>query len=156
MPLVVQLADELPQPLRREQADGRAGVVLAEVDGLAGVGVGLAPRLAGLADHDGRQLVAAIAHQRRRLDEHLRPFQRIAIAPSRKRGRRGGDRLAGLLPRRPCDVIAGTFTVATAWVNCSRAAACEKSRIGSLSIGSPSPSPSMAGVSACRLAAWRD
>ena len=92
-----------------------AGVILAEVDGLAGVGVGLAPRLAGLADHDGRQFVAAIAHQRRRLEDHLRAFQRIAIAPGGKRRRRRGDRLSAPRPAPILRLLAGTFTSATAW-----------------------------------------
>jgi hypothetical protein len=65
VPLLVELADEPPERLRaRRGMGGQAGVVLAEVDGLADIGVGLAPGLAGLLDHDAGEPVALLRMRR--------------------------------------------------------------------------------------------
>ena len=50
VPGLVELADERPEALLSEQGHGAAGVVLAEVDRLADVAVGVAPGLAVLLD----------------------------------------------------------------------------------------------------------
>ena len=67
MPVVIQFAHETAEPLRLEEADGHAGVKFAEVDGLADVGIGLAPGLARLANHHGGQPIAVAAASRQRL-----------------------------------------------------------------------------------------
>ena len=93
VPLVVQFAHETAQALGLEEADGQAGVILAEVDGLADVGIGFAPGLARLANHHGGQPIAAAAHRGGGLDEDLRAFQGRAIAPCGKGLGGGGDGL---------------------------------------------------------------
>ncbi len=93
IPVVVQLAHEPTQPLRLEEPDGLAGVIFAEVDGLADVGVGLAPGLARLANHHGGQPIAVAADRGGRLQDDLRAFQLGAVAPGGKGGGRRGDRL---------------------------------------------------------------
>ena len=82
--LMVQLAHETAQSLWLEQANGNPGIVLAEVDGLADVGIGLAPGLASLANHYGGQFVPAPPHRGSGSNEDLRAIQGLAIAPGRK------------------------------------------------------------------------
>ena len=97
MPLVVQFAHEPAQPAGLEQPDGHAGVILAEVDGLADVGIGLAPGLARLANHHGGQPIAAAAHRGGGLQRGSAAVQGLAIAPGRKGlGGRGDGLLAGI------------------------------------------------------------
>ena len=95
------LAHESAQALRLEEADGHAGVELAEVDGLADVGVGLAPGFARLADHDPGQLVAPAAQDRRGPHQDRRAVRRLAIAPGGKGGPRPRHRSPRVVGRGP-------------------------------------------------------
>ena len=65
------------------------GVVVAEVDGLAHVGVGLAPGLAGLEDLPGREAVDAPRSAPGDLAQIAGAFARRQPAPGGKGGARG-------------------------------------------------------------------
>ena len=77
------------------ESSGLPGVVLAEVDGLAHVGVGLGPRLAGLEDLQRGHLVAALAQPRRRPHQHAGSFVGRGRGPARRGGHRDRDGLVG-------------------------------------------------------------
>ncbi len=89
--------------LARRRLDGAAGteaerfapVVLTEVDGLAHVGVGLRPRLAGLEHHQGRHRVAPAPQPRPGAEQH-----RGAIVGGRATPLVGGRRGPPSPPRR--------------------------------------------------------
>jgi hypothetical protein len=86
---LVELADEPPEAGALEEG-GQAGVVLAEVDGLADVGVGLAPGLAGLLDHDAGEAVALLRIIAAASDQHRgsAPAGRCRATPGTRRARR--------------------------------------------------------------------
>ena len=77
----VALAGDLQQRRVTVELDRPARVVLEEVDGLAHVGVGLAPRLRALAHGQRGELGPALPHPRRRRDQRLRALGRRARAP---------------------------------------------------------------------------
>ena len=138
VPLVVQLADEPAQARRGwNSADGHAGVILAEVDGLADVGVGLAPGLARLANHHGRPARRGGRASARRPRRGSPRRSKARVAPGGKgRGRRA---MACRQRRRRTAATAGTFDRG----HLGQRAALSglgKSRSGSLTIGRPSPS----------------
>ena len=93
---LVDLADEPTQPARIEESDRLPCVELAEVDGLADVGVRFGPGLAALADDDPAQFVAASSHDPRGPDQHRGPFADRRIAPGGEGGVGPVDRPGGV------------------------------------------------------------
>ncbi len=65
---------------RSVEAEDLPAVVLAEVDGLAHVGVGLVPRLGRLEALEGGELVATLGASSRRPGRGARPARRRAVA----------------------------------------------------------------------------
>ena len=78
---VVALARDLQQRRPRVELDRPARVVLEEVDRLADVGVGLAPRLGALAHGQRGELEAALAQPRRGAHQRRGALGRRARAP---------------------------------------------------------------------------
>ena len=94
-----------------------------------------------MADSSSRRLriAAAASRMMRERSSGSRSRQAGKAAAAAAIASRASSAL-GILP------AAGTFVAVTARANSSRCAACEKSRKDSLIIGTPSPSPSTAGV----------
>ncbi len=88
---LVALARHDQQRAAPVERDGRPGVVLEEVDGLADVRVGLGPGLGRLADGERGGLVAALAQPRRRVDEGLRALEGRHARPGVEAAGRGLD-----------------------------------------------------------------
>ena len=66
--------------MRAAEAEGLAGVELGKVDGLGHVAVGFGPSLAGFENAPGVQLIAALAHEARDLEEARRAtFGRLVL-----------------------------------------------------------------------------
>ena len=86
---------------RLGQPDHLAGVELAEVDRLGDVAIGLGPGLAAFVDLPRGQLEAAVAHDRRRLDQDGGPVGGRGRRPGRERRAGRGDGRFGVLDARP-------------------------------------------------------
>ena len=94
---LVELARQVTEPGRRRHHRGRSlRVEVAEVDGLGHVGVCLAPALANLQHHPGREVVAARPHQCGKLPQMSRARMSARIAPDGEGRARSLDRRVGV------------------------------------------------------------
>ena len=88
----VGFAGDLSEPRAARQAECLSSVVLAEVDRLAHVGVGLGDRLPGLEDLQRRQLDPSRAQDRRRPEQDRGSLRPRSSTPRRPCGRGDVDR----------------------------------------------------------------
>ena len=97
MEFFIEFAGEAAEAAVGEELHGLAGVVLAEVDGLADVGVGFCPGFAGFVDDDAAEGVALGAQEGGGLQDGGGAVDLGAVAPGGEGG--GGWRygIGGLL-----------------------------------------------------------
>ncbi len=95
IPDLVEFAEESADTLALKELDGLTRVILAEIDGLAGVGVGLAPGLASFLDHDPGEFVATLTHELGRSGEDGGTLEHVGVAPGREGGFGGVDHGSG-------------------------------------------------------------
>ena len=96
---IVVLAFDLRDRLLARVAIRLARVELEEVDGLGRIRVRLGPRLADFERHRGRELVLALAHQRRGFEQHAGANLNRLTLPRLERFPARLDRLLDMLAR---------------------------------------------------------